>query len=109
MPSFPDESISDALERSLRNSKELKAVNSVTIATARHLAKRLDLLFENDFITDSGKFDNVTVPTFLKYLSALGLTITAEESSKKTVKAVKPTAKLSPRDDLTAFRMKHSA
>nr|DAI52335.1 MAG TPA: hypothetical protein [Caudoviricetes sp.] len=80
---FPDSFIAEALERSLKNSKDLKAVNSVVVATARSLANRLDYLFANDFVTSSGKFDNVTVPTFLKYLQALGLTLDMTESRAK--------------------------
>lgn len=80
---FPDSFIAEALERSLKNSKELKAVNSVVVATARSLANRLDYLFANDFVTSSGKFDNVTVPTFLKYLQALGLTLDMSEGKSK--------------------------
>ncbi|MEE8738299.1 MAG: hypothetical protein SOI66_05245 [Bifidobacterium sp.] len=80
---FPDSFIAEALERSLRNSKDLKAVNSVVVATARSLAIRLDYLFANDFVTSSGKFDNVTVPTFLKYLQALGLTLDMADAKSR--------------------------
>lgn len=72
---FPRESVSDALERSLRNNPQVKAVNSAVVAAARLLAKRIDSVAETGFLDENGKLDNVSVPTFLKYCQSLGLTL----------------------------------
>lgn len=72
---FPHESVADALERSLRNAKSLRAENAAVVATARILAKRIDSICETGFIDENGKLDNVSVPTFLKYCQSLGLTL----------------------------------
>lgn len=72
---FPRESVSDALERSLRNNPRVKAVNSAVVAAARLLAKRIDSVAETGFLDENGKLDNVSVPTFLKYCQSLGLTL----------------------------------
>ena len=72
---FPRESVSDALERSLRNNPQVKAVNSAVVAAARLLAARIDAVAETGFLDENGKLDNVSVPTFLKYCTSLGLTL----------------------------------
>lgn len=72
---FPHESMSDALERSLRNAKSLRAENAAVVAAARILAARIDSICETGFIDENGKLDNVSVPTFLKYCQSLGLTL----------------------------------
>jgi hypothetical protein len=100
---FPDQFVIDALERSLRNAKHLRAEHSALVATARMIANRLDYLAAHDFMVD-GKFDNVTLPTFLKYLDSLGLTIHVEKA--KPEKSEKKTAP-NPRNDIQAFLDKH--
>ena len=72
---FPHESVADALERSLRNAKSLRAENAAVVAAARILAARIDSVCETGFIDENGKLDNVSVPTFLKYCQSLGLTV----------------------------------
>lgn len=74
---FPHESVADALERSLRNAKSLRAENAAVVAGARILAARIDSICETGFIDDHGKLDNVSLPTFLKYCQSLGLTVDA--------------------------------
>ncbi|MFC9966324.1 hypothetical protein ACFVH4_19015 [Nocardia ignorata] len=44
------------------------------VAVLRTLAKTLDKLLETGFVTESGKFDNVSMPTYLRYCESLGLT-----------------------------------
>ena len=96
---FPQESVSDALERSLRNTKHLRAKDAATVAAARALAWKIDHWDElaEQAIDDAeakGKGarpavplnDNTSIPTFLKYCAALGLT-PEEEKPVKTVKA----------------------
>jgi hypothetical protein len=102
---FPDQFISEALERSLRNAPHLKAEHSVLVATCRMMADRLGVLEANDFMVD-GKFDNVTLPTFLKYLDALGLTIHTEDTKGSKTSGMKKTV-AQPRNDLQAFMDRH--
>lgn len=40
----------------------------------RELAGQVDYLLANDGLSPAGKFDNVTIPTYLKYAEALGMT-----------------------------------
>ena len=97
---FPRETVSAALERSLRNAKGLKAVNAATVAAARVLAGRIDQLAETDFVDDNGKFDNVTVPTFLKYCQALGFTESQEAKKPETrAAAVSTSGKVTALED----------
>lgn len=74
---FPSHNVAEALERSLKNADELKAVNSAVVAAARVLAGRIDFLNATGFVDENGKIDNVTLPTFLKYCQSLGLTLDA--------------------------------
>lgn len=85
MTRFEQQSVSEALERSIANAKHLRARHSATIAAARALARKIDAW---DVIVEwalddaaQGKSrpavpanDNVSISSFLKYLDALGLT-----------------------------------
>ena len=51
---FPHESVADALERSLRNAKSLRAENAAVVAAARILAARIDSVCETDFMKRFG-------------------------------------------------------
>lgn len=94
-------SVADAFERSLRNMSGLSAKHSALVAASRVLAKRIDLIAEDGFIDDNGKLDNVTVPTFLKYLQALGMTVDVVQ------KAPAKTKSGSQKDMLADFRREH--
>lgn len=103
---FPLESVSDALERSLRNAKHLLAKDAATVAAARALAWKIDHWDElaEQAISDAeakGKGtrpavpqnDNTSLPTFLKYCAALGLVPEEEKPAKPARgKAAKPEA-----------------
>ena len=52
MAKIIDESVSDALERSIRNAKHLRAEHSAPVAAARMAARRLDLLDQNGWEID---------------------------------------------------------
>ena len=70
------ESVSEALETALAGSDHLLAPRfAATIAAARQLAVRVDSLAGTGWTDDAGRLDNVAVPTFLKYLDALGMTV----------------------------------
>ena len=95
-------SVADAFERSLRNAPGLSAKDSALVAASRVLAKRIDLIADDGFIDQNGKLDNVTVPTFLKYLQALGMTVDVAQKSSAKLKSGHQT------DMLSVFREKHS-
>lgn len=71
-PRFPEKGVRDALDEALAGST-LEPRNAPAVATARVLADRIDELAANGFLDGNGKLDNVSVPTFLRYLVALGL------------------------------------
>lgn len=85
MTVFEHQSVSEALERSIRNAKHLRAKHSAMIAAARALARKIDawdVIVEwalDDAAQVKGKRpavpsnDNVSIASFLKYLDALGL------------------------------------
>ena len=71
-----DVSVVTALEDALTASSHLLPVRyAPTIAAARQLAVRMDKLAAQGWTDEAGKLDNVTVPTFLRYMDALGLTV----------------------------------
>lgn len=85
MAKFAVESVSEALERGLRNAKHLRARHAPVVAAARALARKIDawdVIVEwalDDAAQGKGRpavpaNDNVSIASFLKYLDALGLT-----------------------------------
>jgi hypothetical protein len=69
---FPESSLEDALERSVKYSKDLRAANSATVQSARVLARKID--------SDPESIKAATMQTFLKYCQALGFTLDAKPS-----------------------------
>lgn len=69
---FPESTLVAALERSVRASKDLRAVESATVQSARVLARRIDA--DPDSVTAS------MMQTFLKYCQSLGFTLDAKPS-----------------------------
>ena len=81
MAVFEQQGAVEALEVALAAAEHLTGRDAAAVATARQLARRVDAMAEYGWVDpDSGKFDNVTVPTFLKFLEALQL---LPESNKK--------------------------
>lgn len=87
MTSFVRETVSEALERALRNAKHLRARDAATVAAARALAWKIDnwdslakvAIMEAEEGGGRPKVpqnDNVSLASFLKYMDALGLTPT---------------------------------
>ena len=72
--SFEELSAVDALEVSIDAAEHLEVKHAATVAAARQLAIRVDELNDAGWVID-GKLDNVTLPVFLKYCEALGLTV----------------------------------
>ena len=66
------------------------------VAVLRRLALAIDEIDE-DGLNPGGKLDNVSIPTYLKYAEALGLTPAAR-------KAVAPGGKAGPRGKLSLLR-----
>lgn len=99
---FPELSTSEALEVSVAAATHLGAMQAGHVAAARALARRLDDLDESGFVDENGKLDNVSMPTFLKYLDALGLAVdrSAVGSGSRAV---------TPKDQLSEMRKKLSA
>ena len=109
------------MERSLRNAKHLRAKDAATVAAARALAWKIDHWDElaKQAISDAevkGKGarpavplnDNTSIPTFLKYCAALGLT-PEEEKPAKTVRAKSVNAEETPvADELEEYLAKIS-
>lgn len=95
---FPESSVAEALERSLKNTG-LKAVNSAVVAAARVLAARIDSIRETGFIDEHGKLDNVSLPTFLKYCQSLGLTVDAPAKVGRPVKPKAEAKQEKPKSD----------
>lgn len=69
---FPESSLEDALERSVRYARDLKAVTSATVQSARVLARKID--------ADPGSVTASMMQTFLKYCQSLGFTLDARPS-----------------------------
>lgn len=111
MAVFEDMSLVDALERSLRNAKHLRARDSAAVVAARKLARKIDAwdiivdwAFEDIEDVKGGRpavptNDNVSLSSFLKYMETLGLVSPVEESAG----AAKPSAAAPPAGVL-AFR-----
>lgn len=97
---FPHETISEALERSIRNASHLRAKDSATIAAARALAWRIDHWDElaRRALEDSNESgrrpavpqnDNTSLPTFLKYCASLGL-VPEEDKPSRSARSKQP-------------------
>lgn len=84
MAIFAEESVAEALERSIRNAPHLRAKHSAAVAAARALARKIDAWDEivewaNEDAAETGgrprvpANDNVSIASFGKYLDMLGL------------------------------------
>lgn len=83
-PKFVQESVAEAVERSLRNAPDLRMKHAATVAALRALARKIDawdVIVEwalDDAAADGTRpavpqNDNVSLATFLKYCHELGL------------------------------------
>lgn len=98
MVEFEDLSVAESLEVAVGGADHLGVAHAAHVAAARVLARRIDALESDDFTDDKGRLDNVSIPSFLKYLDALGLSVEKAAPGKR-VGAVRP-----PRDELAAMR-----
>lgn len=113
MSTEPDESIYDATVKALAAATHLKPTDKGAIAALKFLARKIDT---EDHLRDlvlerAGEdnvkpppLDNVSIPTFLKYCEALGLTPAARgaAASKAAASADAP----EPEDELAEFSRK---
>jgi hypothetical protein len=104
MTVFEQQSVSEALERSISNAKHLRARHSATIAAARALARKIDAwdVIVAWAVEDASSVkgrpavpqnDNVSIASFLKYLEALGLT---PEDEAPAARPGRPVSKPAP-------------
>lgn len=68
---------SEAAIEAARANGLLEASDDAAVAALLHIADQIDS--QIDGLTPSGKLDNVSIPTFLKYCEALGLTPLARQ------------------------------
>ena len=100
MTVFEKLSAVDAVEVSLGAVTHLTVAHSALVAALRQLAVRVDDLHATQWEDDKGRLDNVTLPTFLKYCDALGLTVSADSKPGRVSKVVPV------EDELDSFRNK---
>lgn len=81
MAKFLKRSAVTSLQASLEAAEHLQPKHAALVAAAKQLAKRVDQLDKMGWVID-GKLDNVTMPTFLRYLEALGLTVEREPAKR---------------------------
>src|SRR5690606_1383080 len=98
MAEFEALSVADSLEVAIGGAEHLGLAHSAHVAAARVLARRIDALESDDFTDDKGRLDNVSIPSFLKYLDALGLSV------EKSVPGKRVGVVRAPRDELAAMR-----
>ena len=100
MARFVEESVSEALERSIKNAPHLRARHAGLVAGARALARKIDAWDQivewalDDAAQDGGRpkvpaNDNVSLASFGKYLDMLGL---VPEEAPAGAKAPRPPA-----------------
>jgi len=111
MSTFAEMGVAEALERSIRNAKHLRARDSAAVAAARALARKIDAWEQivewaaEDAAKRGGRplvpaNDNVSLSSFLKYLDSLGLLPPDDES----VGSGKPAQPAQPSNKVIAFR-----
>ena len=92
MAEFDRSTVAEALEVSIAAATHLTPEHAAAVATARRLAERMDVLSASGWLDPaSGKLDNVTFPSFIKYLDALGLVMRAEKAKPGPASSASPT------------------
>ena len=90
MAEFDQLTASEALEVSI-SAAQMEPKLAAAVAAARQLAKRVDTLDQMGWVID-GKLDNVTVPTFVKALESLGLTVPRAPTTRAKAEPAAPAA-----------------
>lgn len=68
------EGVKEATQFALKAAEHLTKMDAGAIAALLKLADKIDYLMDHDGMSEDGKFDNVSIPTYLKYCESLGLT-----------------------------------
>jgi len=76
-----------------------RAALDASILSARLPKRLVDMISKNGFADETGRLDNVSIPTYLHYLAALGLTVEPRQS--------KPVPKPKGADKLEGFMSDH--
>lgn len=111
MTQFVEESVADALERSLGDATHLRARHAAAVAAARALARKIDewdtiVRWAVEDAEESGgrpkvpAHDNVSLSTLMKYLVQLGLVPDEQQAAP----GARAGASDAPRSELDAFR-----
>ena len=66
-------SVRQATEDAVNAAEHLTKMDAGAVAALLKLADQIDYLYEHG-TSEDGKFDNVSVPTYLRYCESLGLT-----------------------------------
>ncbi|MFA5898161.1 MAG: hypothetical protein WC829_03495 [Hyphomicrobium sp.] len=95
---FTSATVREAVDRSVRNAQHLRAIHSAPIAALQVLAERIDAPMNatDDDDSKAAQFDNVSIPTFLKYCQALGLMPDLKSEKQQTSPKANQTAPTSP-------------
>lgn len=67
-------SVRQATEDAVNAAEHLTKMDAGAVATLLKLADQIDYLTEHGGMSEDGKFDNVSIPTYLRYAESLGLT-----------------------------------
>lgn len=81
-------SVYEAAKLSVSRADHLTDADRGAVEAMLVVAKQIDFLTENEGLNESGKFDNVSVPVFLKYCDSLGLTPAGRKVGTTTKKPV---------------------
>lgn len=71
---MPKSTVAAETRRAVKAAGHLTAMDAGAVAVILQLAGAVDYLLGHEGLTESGKLDNVSVPTYLRYCDALGLT-----------------------------------
>jgi len=91
-----DESVEGATKRSLAAARaDHTAADDGARAAVLVLARQVDYLIAHDWAAPTGRLDNVTLPTYLRYCDALHLTPASRARADKDEQGGKAAGKLS--------------
>lgn len=106
----PDDNVYDATLKALKAATHLTDTDRGAVAALKFLARKIDIEDTlRDLVLDRAgednvkppPLDNVSIPTYLKYCEALGLTPASRGAAGKAAAPAKE-----PEDELEAFRGK---
>lgn len=72
-----------AVRHAVDQAQHLTEMDYAMVAVLFRLADQIEYLLDNNGLNAEGKFDNVSIPVFLKYCDALGLTVASRAAVAK--------------------------